>query len=93
VLIARANDTQGDYLICGKGFDTAYARVEDRVHRSCERVIRVTGAESEPGDEESAPPAEATAPDGGEGGPWDSEWLDEEGQGNHLAGRGRGRGR
>jgi hypothetical protein len=56
-------------------------------------VIRVAGAESEPGDEETAPPAEVTAPDGGEGGPWDGEWLDEEDQGNHLAGTGRGRDR
>jgi Ca2+-binding RTX toxin-like protein len=93
VLIARANDAQVDYLICGKGFDTAYARVEDRVHRSCERVIRVAGAETEPGDEETLPPAEATAVDGGEGGPWDGEWLDEEDEGNHVAVKGHGRDR
>jgi hypothetical protein len=91
VLIARANDSQVDYLICGKGIDTAYARIGDQVHRSCERVIRVVGAETEPGDEETVPPAEAAAGGGGEGGHWDSEWLDEEDGGNQPAGTGLGR--
>jgi len=59
VLIARADDNQVDFLICGPGWDIAYARANDVIHRSCERKVVVGGTETEPGDEEALPAPEA----------------------------------
>jgi hypothetical protein len=58
VLVARANDNQVDFLLCGPGFDIAYARPEDVVGMSCERKVIVTGTEAEPADEAAAPAPE-----------------------------------
>lgn len=78
VLLSRAADGQIDYLICGPGYDVVFYRPnEDKVHRSCERAIPVTGAEADPADEDAPPAAEARAGGNDSGADADSDWLDE----------------
>jgi Ca2+-binding RTX toxin-like protein len=67
VVFSRARDGIVDRIVCGPGFDRVIAREEDDVDRSCERVRRLPAAatDTDPGDEDTPPPAFAAGDEPG----------------------------
>jgi Ca2+-binding RTX toxin-like protein len=55
-IMSLAVDNTVDYIFCGRGWDVAWIRSEDKADRSCERIIIVNSpAPVDPGDDEATP--------------------------------------